>query len=126
MSEQKRLDRPDLNEADLVKIRTALENPNLKEALEAMEAVIAALILDIEEEPEWAGARHLNLDSELEEAKKQGAEQERERITTHLDKLCKYNPIRTDALRRELGKYVQALKEDKIKEENNGKDKGKV
>ena len=44
----------------------------------------------------------------VEEAKRE----ERERIITHLDKLCKYNPIRTQALRRELGKYVQSLKAD--------------
>ncbi len=36
-------------------------------------AKLLALIPDIEE-PEWAGARHLNLDSELEEAKRIGFE----------------------------------------------------
>ena len=47
------------------------------------------------------------------DAFKDGVKAERERITIHLDKLCKHNPIRTGALRQELGKYIQTLKEEK-------------
>ena len=46
---------------------------------------------------------------DIEEAKKQ----ERKRIITHLNKLCKYNPIKGEALRIELGKYIKKLKEEK-------------
>lgn len=37
-------------------------------------------------------------------------QQERDTNINHLELLLKHNPIKTGSLRRELGKYVQALK----------------
>lgn len=39
--------------------------------------------------------------------------QERKKITDHLELLLKHSPLRSVSLRRELGHYIQALKEGK-------------
>ena len=44
--------------------------------------------------------------------------QQKDKIVSHLNKLLKYNPIRSMALRQELGKYIQVLKEENQDEQN--------
>ncbi len=72
---QKRLDRPELREEADSRLRkidwfqSKWLSFDRKDRHFIIDQILALFIPDIEE-PEWAGARHLNLDSELEEAKR--------------------------------------------------------